>query len=193
MTAGVPAASARRVLLTGATGYVGGVFTMDRYKEAIAPDARNSQPNGSVFIGDKGVMTTGTYGEMTRLLPVAEKMADYKFPDPRLTRSPGHYGDWIRACKGGDPACSNFNNAVPFVEWMLLGVISLRVPGKLEWDAVKGRFSKAGRILKGKARRQFRLSAGLFYFCRIVQRREFCCSRITWGCQRSLSMWPGER
>ena len=144
-----------------ATGYVGGVFTMDRYKEAIAPDARNSQPNGSVFIGDKGVMTTGTYGEMTRLLPVAEKMPDYKFPDPRLTRSPGHYGDWIRACKGGDPACSNFNNAVPFVEWMLLGVISLRVPGKLEWDAVKGRFSnnpEANKYLKPNFRKGWVLS-----------------------------------
>jgi hypothetical protein len=30
------------------------------------------------------------------------------------------------ACKGGDPACSNFDVASPFVEWMLLGVIALR-------------------------------------------------------------------
>ena len=72
------------------------------------------------------MLTTGTYGEETRLIPV-EKMKDYQFPQPTLTRSPGHYRDWIRACKGGDPACSNFNVAVPFVEWMLLGVIALRV------------------------------------------------------------------
>jgi hypothetical protein len=72
-------------------------------------------------------------------------MRDYKFPEPLLTRSPhagangnlAHYRDWIRACKGGDPACSNFNNAAPFVEWMLLGVISLRVEGKIEYDPVK--------------------------------------------------------
>ena len=93
-------------------------------------------PDGSVFIGDKGIITTGTYGEQTRLLPV-EKMQDYKFPSPLLTRSPGHYRDWIRACKGGDPACSNFNVAAPFVEWMLLGVIALRVEGKLEYDQSK--------------------------------------------------------
>ena len=35
--------------------------------------------NGSLFVGDKGMITTGTYGEKTRLLPV-EKMRDYEFP-----------------------------------------------------------------------------------------------------------------
>ena len=35
------------------------------------------------------MITTGTYGEDTRLLPV-EKMQDYKMPPPLLTRSPGH-------------------------------------------------------------------------------------------------------
>jgi hypothetical protein len=92
------------------------------------PGRRETYPDGSLFIGDKGMITTGTYGEETRLIPV-EKMKDYQFPQPVLTRSPGHYRDWIRACKGGDPACSNFNVAVPFVEWMLLGVIALRVKG----------------------------------------------------------------
>jgi predicted dehydrogenase len=142
------------------TGFVGRVFTWDRYEDAVAPDARPVSPNGSVFIGDKGMMTTGTYGELTRLIPV-EKMRDYKFPEPLLTRSPGHYRDWIRACKGGDPACSNFNVAVPFVEWMLLGVIALRVDGKLEWDAAKGRFSnnlEANKFLKPTFRKGWALS-----------------------------------
>jgi hypothetical protein len=59
--------------------------------------------------------------------------------------------DFIRACKGGDPACSNFNVAAPFVEWMLLGVIALRVEGKLEYDPVKMRFTnnnEANKYLK---------------------------------------------
>jgi predicted dehydrogenase len=132
------------------TGFVGQTFNWERYQDATAPDARLSGPNGSLFIGDKGMMTTGTYGEATRLIPV-EKMRDYQFPQPSLTRSPGHYRDWIRACKGGDPACSNFNVAVPFVEWMLLGVIALRVDGKLDWDAAKGRFTNnldANKYLK---------------------------------------------
>jgi predicted dehydrogenase len=132
-------------------GFVGRVFDWDSF-EAMKrdPDAHAPAPDGSVFIGDKGMLTTGTYGEQTRLLPV-EKMRDYTFPTPLLTRSPGHYRDWIRACKGGDPACSNFNVAAPFVEWMLLGVIALRVEGKLEWDAAKMRFPnnpEANKYLK---------------------------------------------
>ena len=78
-------------------------------------------------------------------------MADYRFPSPLETRSPGHYRDWIRAAKGGEPSCSNFSIASPFVEWMLLGVIALRVEGKLEWDAAKMRFTNnadANKYLK---------------------------------------------
>jgi hypothetical protein len=132
-------------------GFIGDVFDFDKFEAAKNdPNAEKPTPDGSVFIGDKGIITTGTYGENTRLIPV-EKMKGYQFPQPVLTRSPGHYRDWIRACKGGDPACSNFNVAVPFVEWMLLGVIALRVEGKLEWDAPRMRFSNnegANRYLK---------------------------------------------
>ncbi len=118
-------------------------------KAATTP-LRFPKPDGSLFIGDKGMMTTGTYGEMTRLIPV-EKMKDYRMPPPLLTRSPGHMRDFIRACKGGDPACSNFDVASPFVEWMLLGVIALRHEGKLEYDPEKMRITnnaEANKLLK---------------------------------------------
>jgi len=133
------------------TGFIGDVFNYEKF-EAVKNDldAVTPPPNGSLFIGEKGMLTTGTYGEDTRLIPV-EKMKDYHFPPPLLTRSPGHYRDWIRACKGGDPACSNFNVAAPFVEWMLLGVIALRFDGPLEWDAEKMRISnnsEADKLLK---------------------------------------------
>jgi hypothetical protein len=146
---------------TAPNGYVGRIFNWEQFEEAQAPDARISGPNGSLFVGDKGMLTTGTYGEQTRLLPAAEKMKDYKFPEQVLTRSPGHYRDWIRSAKGGDPACSNFNVSVPFVEWMLLGVIALRVDGKLEWDAAKGRFTNnadANKYLKPTYRKGWNLT-----------------------------------
>lgn len=121
--------------------YVGPVFDSEKFAEVQAnPNKRIPTPNGSVFIGTKGIATTGTYGENTRLLPVS-KMADYKWPEKFLTRSPGHYADWIRACKGGEQACSNFNVAAPFVEWMLLGVSALHVKGKLQYDPVKMAFT----------------------------------------------------
>jgi hypothetical protein len=130
----------------------GRVFNAEQFEALHAPDAklRFPAPNGSVFIGDKGILTTGTYGEVTRLLPL-EKMKDYKLPPPLLTRSPGHMRDFIRACKGGDPACSNFDVASPFVEWMLLGVIALRHEGKLEYDPDKMKITNnpdANKLLK---------------------------------------------
>jgi len=116
--------------------------------------------DGSVFLGEKGIITTGTYGANTRLLPV-EKMKDYHFPPELLTRSPGHYRDWIRACKGGDPACSNFNVASPFVEWMLLGVIALRVEGKIEYEPAKMRITnnnEANKYIKPFMRKGWTLT-----------------------------------
>ncbi|HEX3877077.1 MAG TPA: Gfo/Idh/MocA family oxidoreductase [Bryobacteraceae bacterium] len=121
---------------------IGSVFNYEAFmaRKTEGEMAPNQQPNGSVFIGDKGIITTGTYGENTRLIPV-EKMKDYKFPPELLTRSPGHYRDWIRACKGGDPACSNFSVAAPMTEWILLGTIALRVEGKLDWDSAHMRIT----------------------------------------------------
>jgi len=116
--------------------------------------------NGSLFIGDKGMLTTGCYGERTRLVP-AEKMKEYRLPLPVLTRSPGHYRDWIRASKGGDPACSNFSVAGPFVQWMLLGVIAMKFEGKLEWDARNMRFtnnSQANQYLRPHFRKGWKFA-----------------------------------
>jgi predicted dehydrogenase len=140
------------------------VFWHDGMKEqpripGIPPDQLlgDKDVNGSVFIGDKGFVTTGCYGERSRLMP-DERMKDYKLPSQVLTRSPGHYNDWIRACKGGEPACSNFSVAVPFVQWMLLGVISMKFEGKLEWDASKMRFTnnnEANKYLKPHIRKEW--------------------------------------
>ena len=119
----------------------------------IHPDQSEQVP--AMLERYKGMITTGTYGGETRLIPVS-KMEGYKMPEKYLTRSPGHYRDWIRACKGGSEACSNFNNAAPFVEWMLLGVAALRVEGKLEYDAAKMRFTNndaANAFLKPTVRK----------------------------------------
>jgi len=98
--------------------------------------------NGSVFIGTKGIMATRERGEGVWLLPAA-RWADYVLPPPLLTRSPGHMLDWIRACKGGDPGCSDFSITAPYAEWLALTAIALHVPGKLEWDAKNMRFTNS--------------------------------------------------
>src|SRR5437773_510505 len=56
------------------TGFIGDVFDFDKFQAAKgASYAEAPTPDGSFFIGDKGMITTGTYGEETRLIPV-EKM-----------------------------------------------------------------------------------------------------------------------
>ena len=51
-------------------------------------------------------------------------------------RSPGHYEEWLLACKGGPRPVSNFDYAGPMTEIVLLGVLALRAPGtRIEWDS----------------------------------------------------------
>ena len=109
---------------------------------AAAPAAAQAQGSGynTVFVGTKGFLGTGGRGESVGLLPGA-RWAEYKLPPRLLTRSPGHQRDWVRACKGGEPACSHFGIAGPYTEWMVLGAIAARVPGKLLWDPKKMEFT----------------------------------------------------
>ena len=54
-----------------------------------------------------------------------------------IPRVPGNnpHLDWIRACKGGPAACSNFEISGPFTEMVLLGNVALRLNKTIEWDS----------------------------------------------------------
>jgi hypothetical protein len=125
---------------TGSFGANGAVFTGGLKPLDISPEepsvAQRTLRNGAVFVGENGYMTSDGYGANIRLLPLS-RHKDYKLPAQLLTRSPGHYRDWIRAAKGGEAACSNFSIAGPFIEWALLGAIAVRCEGKLEWDSAR--------------------------------------------------------
>ncbi len=109
---------------------------------------RGPQGSGynSIFVGSKGYLGTSGRGEGVGLLP-GKRWAEYKLPEPYLQRSPGastgsnhnaHCRDWIRACKGGAPACSNFSIAGPYTEWLVLGSPAIHYDGKLLWDNARG-------------------------------------------------------
>ena len=64
-------------------------------------------------------------------------MEEYKkrLPKKSIGRIAGsHEEDWIRACKGGKEACSNFDYAGPLTETVLVGNIAIRSGKKLDWD-----------------------------------------------------------
>lgn len=97
-------------------------------------DGRELPGSGVVLIGDKGrLFSPDDYGGRYELLP-KEKFADFKPPAPTLPRSPGHHQEWIRACKGGEPAMSNFDYAAALTETILLGNVAIRTGEPIYWD-----------------------------------------------------------
>jgi predicted dehydrogenase len=96
------------------------------------------EDGGLLFIGEDGKIMTGCYGENPRLIPETAMM-DYDKPEPTIKRIPegsaGHERDWVRACKGGKPASSNFDYSGPLSEMVLMGNLAVRFPNKkLLWD-----------------------------------------------------------
>lgn len=82
-------------------------------------DGMQMGAGGVLFIGDKGKIL----GD--RIFPASLRNS-YQAPEPYIPSSPGHEQEWIKACKGGDPAGSNFDWAGPLTETVLLGNIALR-------------------------------------------------------------------
>ena len=82
---------------------------------------------GSMFVGEKGFM----------LLPhvAMPKLFGSGYEIPKVEGS-NHWHQWVDACLGKGTPSANFDYAGPLTEFVLLGVIANRVPGKLlTWQA----------------------------------------------------------
>jgi predicted dehydrogenase len=93
---------------------------------------------GVLFIGDQGTLMCGCYGKSPRLVPEAA-MKEFSRPAKSIERisggEDGHERDWLRACRGGTPASSNFDYSGPLSEMVLMGNLAVRFPGRrLLWD-----------------------------------------------------------
>lgn len=108
------------------TWYDGGLMPLR--PEELEPERQMGGGDGMLYIGDKGKILNH------RLIPET-RMKEYGPPPKKLERSPGHYKEWINACKGGAPAGSNFDFAGPLTEAVLLGNIAIRTGRKIEWDS----------------------------------------------------------
>ncbi len=97
---------------------------------------RDLPDEGSLLVGEKGLMTIDKHGEGFRMIP---EEAHRAFPRPAKTlpRVKGtHQEDFFRACRGGAPASSNFDHAGPLTEIALLGNLAIcaGVGRRVEWD-----------------------------------------------------------
>ncbi len=103
----------------------------------LEPIHKFAEGDWLMIVGDKGKMMGH------RLIPDA-KARQYGKPAQVLERSPGHYKEWIIACKGGKPAGSNFvDHASHLAEVVLLGNIAIRIKEKLLWDGPNLRFTNS--------------------------------------------------
>jgi predicted dehydrogenase len=89
--------------------------------------------DGVLFVGDKGMLLSD-YGKHV-LLPEKE-FADYKRPKAFISKSPGHYEEWLEACKTGRPTSADFEYSGWLTEANHLGNVAFRVGKKLIWDPV---------------------------------------------------------
>jgi predicted dehydrogenase len=95
--------------------------------------------NGSLMIGTKGTLYTRTWHggdtekDMFLLLPKKE-FVGYQPPTPTLPRVEEHHLEWINACKGGPQAQSSFAYASKLTEGLLVGLLSVRLGKRVEWD-----------------------------------------------------------
>lgn len=98
--------------------------------------------DGTLIIGTDGMLHNH------RLLPES-RMQRFGKPGRLLARSPGHYKEWLRACKGGPKAGSDFvKHAAHLTAVVQLGNLAIRTRKKLLWDADALQFTNSDEANK---------------------------------------------
>jgi predicted dehydrogenase len=87
---------------------------------------------GILFVGEKGQLAAD-YGQY--LLFPTDKFADFTPPAKTIPDSVGHWDEWVRACKTGEPTTCNFDYSGALTETVLLGIVSYRSGSPFDWDS----------------------------------------------------------
>jgi predicted dehydrogenase len=127
------------------------------FKEWEQKTGRKLDGGGTIYVGDKGVMHTTTYGDGPRIMPEEQHKA-FPVPEKTIPRvKGGPLEDLKQAILGGTPPCSNFvDYAGTFAEMVLLGRLAMRAgPGKkIMWDGENMKASVPG--LEDVIKREYR-------------------------------------
>ena len=92
--------------------------------------------SGTFYVGDKGVIYTGCYGDRMHVMPM-EKMKEIKQPPKTMPRPKDIFTDFITACREGRTDTSApFEYGTRLTEFTLLANLAQHAgPGKkVEWD-----------------------------------------------------------
>ena len=125
------------------TWYDGGL--MPSKPAEMAEDDQFNPGGGALLIGTKGKLVHETYGAKPRLLP-ASLHRSVGTPAQKLPRiaNENHEMNWVNAAKGTTAASSPFEYAAKLTEVMLLGIVSLKVGRKIDYDAANMRVTNVG-------------------------------------------------
>jgi len=92
--------------------------------------------NGTLYVGEKGVLYTGTYGGHMRLVPF-EKMQTMSQPPRTLPRPKNVFANFLDACRQGSTVtAASFEYGARLTEFTLLGNLAQHagVGQKVAWD-----------------------------------------------------------
>jgi predicted dehydrogenase len=108
----------------------------------------NADGGGGIFVGEKGILTYGTYGDNPQIWPESLRAEADAVPKDFARVTGSHELNWAQACKGESTASSPFEYSAALTETMLLGVAALhanRIENqngkKLLYDAVNMKFT----------------------------------------------------
>ena len=133
--------------------------TVHWYDGGVMPDRPAGFPEGRqlmgmggglvIFHGTKDTLLCGCYGAGPWLLSGRKPEASQIFR--RIQGQGAHEMDWVRACKESAanrvPTASDFSEAGPFNEMVVMGVLAVRLQGlnkELLWDGQNMRFTNIG-------------------------------------------------
>ena len=106
--------------------------------QAKYPDEK-FESNGTLYVGEKGILYTGCYGGNMHLLPKA-KMDEITQPPKTLPRPKSSFADFLNAVREGrtDTAAS-FDYGAQLTEFILLGNLAQHAGkgNKVEWNGAE--------------------------------------------------------
>ena len=115
------------------------------FRPDLVPEGAAMSENGRLIVGEEGVILDSAIYDEKRRKEVGE------IPKT-LERSPGHYAEFVLACKDPkkQPARMNFDEAGPLAQVVLMGNVALRVGLReeltrirLHWDQEQFKFTNS--------------------------------------------------
>ena len=123
--------------------YDGGLIP-ERPATLMAGKNLNYNGGGVIFYGTKDILICGCYGQK----PYLVSGRNPEVPNMCREVTLSHQQDWVRACKEDAatrvPSASDFSEAGPFNEMVVMGVVAVRLQGlnqELHWDGEKMEFT----------------------------------------------------